>query len=159
METPATQGAAVVAFVQVAFEAFIDMKYSAEPRLEEHLAGFEGTFSTPTDQHYGGASLLRGADRPTQHQFAHIGNEMGVHRPFGLVDPGDVNRPLGMTDEEIFHSRPDVDQNGPWVILYQLPRLLRVECAKVGMRSSGRGFFRHGSLSSRVESNSLEFHG
>lgn len=123
LKAPAVDAAAVVVVIQVAFKTLVNMKYPGEVILQQFFTRFQGTFARTTDQDYRGATFIGGADGAAKKQFSDVGDEMGVFHPVGLVDPGYMDRPLGMAHKQVLHAGAYIHQDGARVILQQLPRL------------------------------------
>ncbi|MFT5446189.1 MAG: hypothetical protein ACI9DC_001351 [Gammaproteobacteria bacterium] len=55
-----------------------------------------------------------------EHDLANVGDKVRVDGPVGLVDPGDMNRPSWVSNEEIFHGRANIHQNRPRIRVQKL---------------------------------------
>ena len=68
----------------------------------EVAPGFDRAPPRAADQHH------RPVDRC---RLARMAEKIGVDVPVGAVLPGDVDRPLGMADEQVFNFRAAVDED------------------------------------------------
>jgi hypothetical protein len=125
MIAPATRSTAVVLLVQFALEAFIYIIDVYKPFFYQQLAGLQRTLPTTTDKYDGGiAAMLLQADA-SQQNLAYLGHELGIDDPVRFVNPGDMDTSLWMTDKQVFHAGPDIDQNSALVLVQQVLGVLR----------------------------------
>jgi len=111
--------------VKFALEALVHMVDAAKARLEQLLAGLERAFSAATNQDNRCAGPLRRANSTAEQQLAYLGDEVRIHDPIRLVDPGNMYGALGVADEQELHRRADIDQDRLRIVFGQLQCLLR----------------------------------
>ncbi len=117
MISPAIDGTAMVIVIQVTLKTIIYMKNPIESSFDQYLARFQGALATAADQYHRGAAIVFNADRSTEHHLSDIGKKMGILDPVRFVDPGDVNGPPGVSDEQKLHAGADIHQYGAGVVL------------------------------------------
>ena len=138
VEPPASERAAMMLIVEIAFEPLAHMIYPLHSGFDQRLTCFQGAFSAAADEYYrcAAASFLV-AYRSSEHVLSYVRDEMWIDGPVGLVDPGNVDRALGVPDKQILHCRADVDQDGTGIVAQQVPRLLGTELADMRSRLAG----------------------
>ena len=104
MESPATQGTAMMLLVPVTLKAFINMQYVSEPGFQQELTGLTSTLTTAADQNNWLTPLFLEADLTAQHQLADIGDKMWILLPVWLIYPGNMYGANRVTDKQVLHG-------------------------------------------------------
>lgn len=131
MKPPASRAATVVILVQLPFKAFIDVVNILETSVIQQISSFFGALTAAADEDDGGAALFNITDYAPEYEFSNLGKEIRVDCPIRLVDPRDVDRSLGMADEQKLHGGTDIDQEGARIVLHHLPCLFGAEAVKL----------------------------
>ena len=118
LETPARLGAAVMFFVQLAFEAVFHIVDSAETGFFQCLARVARAVAAAADQDDGPVDGRGPFD---------MVDEFRIAFPSGTVHPRDQQRALGMSHEQIFPFAAHVDENGVRVVAQKLDGFFRLQ--------------------------------
>jgi hypothetical protein len=114
----------MMVLVAFAFEPLVDVEDGGQASVQEDLTGLMGALAAAADEDHGGALGSLAADGSAEQQLADLCGEFGVDGPVRLIDPGDMDGPCWVTDEQILHGGADIHQDRLGVILHQLPSLL-----------------------------------
>src|SRR5690606_34406322 len=123
--TPAVELAALVPFVEVAFEAVGDIDGLAEAGGFQGFGGRGRALAAAADQD----------DRPVggvARQHADLAHEVRIQVPFGAILPGDVVRAHRVADEIEFGVAAAVDEQGLGVLCEEAAGLARKHFLHLG---------------------------